>query len=288
MLASHSLLPRAPAALPVLRSAAEIVTQSSCWPSEPVRWHDRTGRWCFVPRVVPDVDRCREQQLGCTFERIETTLQTAGLAVTDIVRTWFVLEDILSWYGAFNEMRTAFFRERGVFEHLLPASTGVGGANAWGAAVVAGVLAVRPEQGRLHASTVRSPLQCDAMDYSSSFSRAVRLEWPGSRRLYVSGTASIAPGGRSLHEGDVQAQIQETFDVIDQLLASAHLDKADIIESKAYFRRADDVRHLPLLRRRGLAGRLACARADICRDELLFELELVAGQGLGPGEGALP
>ena len=52
-----------------------------------------------------------------------------------------------------------------------------------------------------------SPLQCPALEYGSSFSRAAELRTPGWRRVVVSGTASILPGSHEVaHVGDVDAQ----------------------------------------------------------------------------------
>ena len=45
---------------------------------------------------------------------------------------------ILDWYGDFNRTRDAFFSSRGIFDGLVPASTGMAGSNPQGTALNTG------------------------------------------------------------------------------------------------------------------------------------------------------
>ncbi len=58
-----------------------------------------------------------------TYANITALLESEGAAWKDVVRTTCYLRDIERDYAAFNEERTAFFREQGL--DPLPASTGV-------------------------------------------------------------------------------------------------------------------------------------------------------------------
>ena len=62
-------------------------------------------------------------QLRRTFQNITRLLQSEGATWKDIVRTTCYLRDIERDYEAFNEERTAFYREQGL--DPLPASTGI-------------------------------------------------------------------------------------------------------------------------------------------------------------------
>jgi len=62
-------------------------------------------------------------QLRRTFENITALLESEGATWKDIVRTTCYLRDIERDYAAFNEERTAFYREQGL--HPVPASTGI-------------------------------------------------------------------------------------------------------------------------------------------------------------------
>jgi 2-iminobutanoate/2-iminopropanoate deaminase len=62
-------------------------------------------------------------QLRRTFRNITLLLEAEGATWKDIVRTTCYLRDIERDYEAFNEERTAFYREQGL--DPLPASTGI-------------------------------------------------------------------------------------------------------------------------------------------------------------------
>jgi len=57
------------------------------------------------------------------FENVTALLHHGGATWQDVVRTWYYLRDIDRDYAAFNEERTAFYREVGL--NPLPASTGI-------------------------------------------------------------------------------------------------------------------------------------------------------------------
>lgn len=62
-------------------------------------------------------------QLRRTYQNISMLLEAEGATWKDIVRTTCYLRDIERDYEAFNEERTAFFKEQGL--DPLPASTGI-------------------------------------------------------------------------------------------------------------------------------------------------------------------
>lgn len=62
-------------------------------------------------------------QLQRTYQNITGLLEAEGATWKDVVRTTCYLRDIERDYAAFNEERTAFFREQGL--DPLPASTGI-------------------------------------------------------------------------------------------------------------------------------------------------------------------
>jgi enamine deaminase RidA (YjgF/YER057c/UK114 family) len=225
-----------------------------------------------------DPGATRSEQARDVFEQMERTLQEAGRDFSQVVRTWFYLQDILGWYGDFNAVRTKFFGERGVFQGLVPASTGIGLPDLDGVALTAGLLAIAP--GTAQVEAVASPLQCEALDYQSSFSRAVEIVTPNVRRILVSGTASIDDAGRTAYVGDVDRQIELTISVVDALLVSRSMDWKDVTRAVAYAPvLRDAVRSEALLKSMGMPdGVFRPLESVVCRDDLLFELELDAVQ----------
>jgi enamine deaminase RidA (YjgF/YER057c/UK114 family) len=251
-------------------------------------FEDADSKYCMLGDVRPsDTSAPRERQAEEVFQIIEDALADAGMRFRDVVRTWFYNDRILDWYDAFNHVRTGFFQRNGIVR--MPASTGVGAANPAGAALVAKAVAVLPKTGAVTVRPVESPLQCDAFAYGSAFSRAMEVATPRARTIYVSGTASIEPGGLTAHVGNTARQIETTLEVVAALLAHAGMDIADTTRAIAYFRHAEDMRlWAEHCRARQLpALPVIVTQCDICRDDLLFEIELDAARPVRPVRSAL-
>jgi enamine deaminase RidA (YjgF/YER057c/UK114 family) len=242
-------------------------------------WEDQDAEYSLLAGILPaNLEATPGEQTSSSFEQIEAALGKVGLDFSHVARTWLYLDKLLDWYDEFNEARTNFFQSRGVFDRLIPASTGIGASNPAGAALTAGALAIRPKHDGVVIREVASPLQCAATEYRSSFARAVEVTFPERRYLTISGTASIAPGGESLYQDDVVKQIHLTLDVVEAILKSRGYEWADTVRAIGYFR---DISDLPvfdaILKERGIASLpLAPAHTIVCRDDLLFEIELDA------------
>lgn len=240
-------------------------------------YEDDDAVYCQLGGVLPnDINASRKEQARQFFENMEIALAQAGMEFHHTVRTWLYLDQLLDWYDDFNVVRTQFFRERGVFERLIPASTGIGASNRNGMALLGDALAIKPKTDRIQIFPVPSPLQCPAVDYKSSFSRAVEVDTPDYRELYVSGTASIAPDGRSVHIDDIERQVQLTMEVVDAILVSRSMNWVNATRAIAYFK---DMKYLAAFQNycanNGISDLpVACLHADVCRHELLFEIEV--------------
>jgi enamine deaminase RidA (YjgF/YER057c/UK114 family) len=241
-------------------------------------FEDAHARYCRLGGVAPaNVAAPRAQQAQAALARMDAALAAAGMTFDHTVRTWFYNRDILTWYNAFNSVRDEFFKEKELFDRRIPASTGTGGANPQGAALAAGLLAIAPHDPRVTIRPVPSPLQCAALDYGSSFSRAIEAAFPDHTRLYVSGTASIDQNGDTAFRNDFDAQVHLTFEVVRAILVSRGMDWAHVSRAIASVKHASDV---PAFQAycacAGLDLPLVTVNVDICRDDLLFELELDA------------
>jgi enamine deaminase RidA (YjgF/YER057c/UK114 family) len=244
-------------------------------------FEDEYARYCWLADLRPDdISLPRDVQTRKVFEMLTELLADAGMVFTDLVRTWFYLDRILDWYGDFNRVRTGYFKEQNVFGHMVPASTGVGGKNGGGAALVADAFAVKRKDSRMKIQAVPSPLQCPALDYGSSFSRAVEMATPDHRRLIVSGTAGIEPGGETAHVGDLDGQVALTMEVVEAILCSRGMGWADVVRGVAYFKNGGTLSaYDSYCRKKGLPPfPAAFVQGDICRDDLLFEIEVDAIQ----------
>ncbi|MEE9369385.1 MAG: hypothetical protein V3V05_11075 [Pontiella sp.] len=243
-------------------------------------WYDtEDARYCLLGDIrADDLTLSREEQAQAVFEKMESLLKQADMEFTDIARTWLYLNNLLEWYDEFNAVRTKFFQERGTFDKMVPASTGIGAGSAAGEEMVCALLAVKPKHDGVKVFAVPSPLQCPAIDYKSSFARAVEIDQPGSRLLTISGTASIEPGGETLHIGDTKKQIELTMEVVHEILKSRNMDWKDTARAIAYFKDDSEASLLEeYCNQHGLPELpIAISHADVCRHDLLFEIELDA------------
>ena len=124
---------------------------------------------------------------------------------------------------------------------------------------------------------VENPRQVSAYDYpprygpkSPSFSRVT--VWRDT--VFVSGTSSVL-GHATVHEEDVMAQLEETLRNIEVVLGRTGKSIGDVAAAKTYLRRADDYERVAR-RLHGVFSSNLFLEADICRSNLLIEIEAVA------------
>lgn len=247
-------------------------------------YEDQHARYCRLRGIIPsDLHASRIEQTRSAFETMHAALNANGFEFTDTVRTWIYLDHLLDWYGDFNTVRTQYFNETGIFNRMVPASTGIGAGNPFGAAITMDVLAVQPKTDRLKIQEIISPLQNPALDYKSSFSRAVEMVYPTHKNVLISGTASIDPDGKTVFLDDPEKQIRLTLDVVKAILDSRGMNWSDLFRGIAYFK---DMDYLPIYR--SVAAELgiprfplAVSHADVCRHDLLFEIEVDAVKTVG-------
>lgn len=161
----------------------------------------------------------------------------------------------------------------------LPAASGVGSNS--------GDLVVYFIASRSEGCHVENPRQVSAFRYperygprSPSFARGTLKRWEDESQLYISGTASIV-GHESVHEGDLAEQLEETMTNMAAVLAEAtggterSFERLPGTSLKAYVRYARDGEFVATALRRHLHpdARLLVVRGDVCRSELLIEVE---------------
>jgi len=208
------------------------------------------------------------------------------LSFPKMIRVWNYLpwinrhDDGLERYQSFCVGRhQAIDTSRG-FETHLPAATAVG-TNDGGVLVY--FLAAR-EDG----IQIENPRQVSAFAYPSkyapkspTFSRAVVKQWGEQKHLYISGTASIL-GHETQHVNKLGGQLDECLNNMDILISEADnaaelgiKNVSDLTGIKIYLRNKDylqaTIDHLK--QRVGDKVSLIILNADICRDNLLLEIE---------------
>lgn len=216
------------------------------------------------------------------IERADLLLKKHGATFRDVIRTWFYLSAILGWYGTFNSTRNAKYGAFGLVPLsdseplLLPASTGIQGDTPQGGACALDLLAtLGAKDSKPLIKQMSNQLQEDAFRYGAAFSRGALIRESDVSLIQVSGTAAIDEAGASLYPGDIRAQIHCTMDRIEGLVDQEGGTLKDICAATAFVKRAKDAAVFQKIAAdRGLAEFPGiCVVADICRDELLFELD---------------
>ena len=124
----------------------------------------------------------------------------------------------------------------------------------------------------------------EAYDYGSAFSRGMRIDLNGLTILLISGTASIDDQGRTVHVGDLRAQLRRTYDNVTQLLASEGATWHDIVRTTCYLRdierdyEAFNEERTAFYKEQDLDPLPASTgiQAILCRPDLLVEIEAIA------------
>jgi len=230
-------------------------------------------------------DRSRE-----AFSAAQAILDAEGLDFGHIVRQWNYLEEMLDvrstgcgdsqGYQAFNDVRSIAYGHS-AFPTGYPAATGIGQRVG---GVTIELVAVDPGP-RVTVAPISNPKQVDAHRYSEEvlvgdtseglpsttspkFERGKRMAADGAEIVFVSGTASIL-GEETVGRGDVRAQTRTTIANIDEVLGGRTLTHL-----RAYVKRAEDIEAVREECRAGFGDIPALyVQADVCRDDLLVELE---------------
>ena len=239
------------------------------------------------------------------FERMRDVLASRGFSCPQMLRTWLYLGDIVGpegktqRYKELNRARTDFyegipFLQRhlapGVQGAVYPASTGIGTSNH---DIMMSCIAIATERKDIQLLPLENPHQVSAFDYgqcyslqSPKFSRAMAILGPEVVTTLVSGTASIVDA-ETCHLGDVERQTQQTLDNIEALIArenfvahgvaAAGATLKDMVLARVYVKRQEDYEKVRAICRARL-GELPVtfAMADVCRPDLLVEIEGIA------------
>ncbi len=255
---------------------AEVIYGETNFKAKTSRFSDDSGHYLFIGDLLSEPQGNADLEYEMVLERLDQLLQEAGFVYTDVVRTWYYLDDILRWYDSFNRIRTAFFKQKGVFESFIPASTGVSGRNKSGSSVTMELLAFKPAKETAAIAQVKSPMQNEAGEYGSSFSRAIRVNSAGSQWMSISGTASILPSGETANIGNVKRQIQHSFEVVGQIVANEGYNFSNLVRATAYLKDKSSlsILHEFLTDNPQYQMPLVVTENSICRDDLLFEIEM--------------
>ncbi len=220
----------------------------------------------------------RGDQTTAMLELTECILQANDASYRNVIRTWIYIHELLDWYDEFNVRRSEKYAQFGLMPApgqqriSLPSSTGIEGATPVSAACAMDVLAV---VGDAEIEQMTNARQEDAFLYGSAFSRAAHIKQADVETLLLSGTASIDEDGVSVHVDDTRKQIVRTFENVKALIAQKGMTLQHICDANLFIKRAEDANLY-----REVAAELGLSdlpgiliNTDVCRDDLLFEID---------------
>lgn len=239
-----------------------------------IRWH--ADSYTLFGSASVSLDTDTDEITYRLYRDIFDCLRTSGFP--HLLRVWHYLPRINvgagdhEHYKRFCRGRARAFDEWHGSSAQLPAGTAIGSRDG-------NQLLVYFMATRYPVNQVENPRQVSAFEYprrygprKPMFSRAVIWQHGDQTQLLASGTASIV-GHESKHRGDLQGQLQETWNNLESLRDNAAATairalrvyirhEADLPEVRAFVTQRVGA-HIPVL----------YLHADICRAELLVEIE---------------
>ena len=239
------------------------------------------------------------------FKQMEARLAGAGVGFAHVVRTWLYVNQINSGepgrqrYQELNRARTDFYggiqfgakaQAASAPGRIYPASTGIGTA---GNHITMSCMALDSQRPDVFLLPLENPRQTPAYNYepdyspqSPKFSRAMAVVQGHFVSTLLSGTASIV-NSQTCHLGDIVRQTEQTIENIERLIApqnfahhglpGAGATLRDIAKLRVYVKRREDYERCREVCERRLPRIPALyLHADVCRPELLVEIEAVA------------
>ncbi len=237
-------------------------------------------QWMTAAGLRGDPRTTAPEQARAAYEKADALLKQVGAGMTSIARTWIWMDDILQWYTPFNYVRTKFFTEVGLMDGsgCMPASTGIGVSPANGHRCAIDVFAAWGADdavARFHAAGK----QRSAYEYGSAFARAATARTPAGTTVFCSGTAAIDTKGATCFLDDIRGQVKMTVENVRAVLRDMHCADNDVVQALAYCVSPQVEDAFMADWGSDLPWPCLTMIGDVCRDDLLFEVEVTACPG---------
>lgn len=247
-----------------------------------------------------------KSQSDSVFSKLEEVFRIEKMPVSSIVRQWNYIEQITKTtkgqqnYQVFNDSRTRFYKKT-IWNNGYPAATGVGTSCA---GVMVDLDAFHSIGADKRVYSLNNSLQVPAHAYSATvlygeegklaepkttpkFERAKLVVSDDKGLIYISGTAAIR-GELSLENVEIEEQTRITIENIEHLISEETLYAAGIrsaavpqvcalriyLKDPSFYEKS---REIVSQKYNGVPS--VYLMADVCRNELLIEIEGIARLG---------
>lgn len=224
------------------------------------------------------------------FSQLEEILDRERFNINDIVRQWNYIEQITHLssegqnYQQFNDARSRFYAKTD-WKNGYPAATGIG--TSYGGVTIVVDAVIKSDQC---SRAIDNPLQISAHAYSQQvlidsditrhkstpkFERARRLDIGTESTIYISGTAAIR-GEESSPSNYITEQLKLTMENIAHLYDSSEY-RVEML--RIYLKHSSNWQEVNNWIKNNCNNiETLCIEADICRQELLIEIEGIANK----------
>lgn len=263
--------------------------------------------WTHCGGITPrDASGSVYEQTIDVFRQLKQKLKQVGVPLENLIRTWLYLGNItgpegdLERYMELNRARTDFYKGvcfgrrhtmAIVGQAVYPASTGIGMC---GDGITISATAIDTDRKDVFLMPLENPQQTPVYEYekvyspeSPKFVRAMAEAIGDYIVIWISGTASIVRS-KTLHVGQPGKQADQTLTNIELLIAQKNLARSgapgagatlrDLAKLRVYVKRPQDYPAIrkAVERRCGKALPVIYVVADVCRSDLLVEMEGLA------------
>lgn len=261
---------------------------------------EHTECWIVGARLDAECDNIYESAKG-SFQKLKSVLDSNAMNFDSIVRQWNYVDGILGsspfnestmqHYQIFNEVRNSYYSQYRKSKSF-PAATGIG----MNSSQVGLDCYAIGNHSTIQVIPVSNPNQQESYQYGQDvlvgdpfirkqppqFERAILLKSGSASKLIISGTASII-GQKTIGIGDVDLQTRITIENIEALASQSNLeihclnieeypDKYSYL--RVYVKNRSDISVVRELCAKHFGDIPATfVQADICRDNLLVEIE---------------
>lgn len=254
----------------------------------------------LIDAIASSTDKSISEQSFEIFEKLQAVLDVEGYRISDIVRQWNYIERIVDFegecqhYQIFNDARSHFYSHCEWISGY-PAATGIG--MQYGGVIVE-VNAVKSAESV--SAAIDNNLQIAAHEYSQDvligeiefgserttpkFERGKMVDYGDAQLFYISGTAAIR-GEESVDGDSAIAQTVKTLENIDNLVSPANRaqfggspeGEASYKLLRVYIKEDEDAEVVIDYMNQNYPGiDISYIKADVCRCELLIEIEGIA------------
>ena len=267
----------------------------TCNQNSSVSLSHRGCSWAVATVNYSELNRDPQKIFSAAFNSLVSHFSTLGFEFNDVIRVWIYTGGItkdnngIQNYEHLNRVRHNFFNGCTFSKNMrgggYPASTGIGIDQDQ---VILTALACKPSN-EMVIEPVENRVQTSAFHYPEKlapappcFSRAVRILFDNGQLVLVSGTASIVEA-ETVYVGNIVEQTRQTLDNIEALLRQLQPQQdsdsplKQLVQCIVYIKFPD---HFSAVKtycetRLSLDIPRLYTKADICRDNLLVEIEAI-------------